>query len=455
MWGWVKDIKDAAGSAIEAGEDVYTGNYKDLAHMFTGDPSQGAVPPGDLVKQVTQGKGTGSLQQAAFIGQTQSGQQNDIETQSRQMMTDLESAYTGAGADAARTQIEPLATTAASASDALKKNSSTVQDQIDQFERLKSSVHTDVSNDAPQKGFVDKVTFWNTDHEDEINARNQKVQQNLNLYNTYTQQTNTNKPAMTIDYGQLGQEQGGTFKIDPPTPPPPPVHPPSGHNPEPTDKNNWSPHQPGGPGGPGGPNGPGSSKIPQSPVWASDPPPRTTGTPVVSTPPGQTTTSSYTPPPSSVYTPDPSTFQPGGFGPGGSSSGGSSDSSGFGGAGSFGGAGGFGGGSGSGSGSGFGPGGGSSGASGVGGRGSLGAGSAAGAAADAEGAGARGAGAGAAGGAAGKPGAAGASSGARPPGGKGEGSEDAEHQRPSYLVEADPDSIFGSDERTAPPVIGE
>jgi hypothetical protein len=91
----------------------------------------------------------------------------------------------------------------------------------------------------------------------------------------------------------------------------------------------------------------------------------------------------------------------------------------------------------------------------VGGRGSLGAGSAAGAAADAEGAGARGAGAGAAGGAAGKPGAAGASSGARPPGGKGEGSEDAEHQRPSYLVEADPDSIFGSDERTAPPVIGE
>jgi hypothetical protein len=38
-------------------------------------------------------------------------------------------------------------------------------------------------------------------------------------------------------------------------------------------------------------------------------------------------------------------------------------------------------------------------------------------------------------------------------GGKGE--EDAEHQRASYLVEADPESIFGgSDERTVPPVIG-
>jgi hypothetical protein len=37
-------------------------------------------------------------------------------------------------------------------------------------------------------------------------------------------------------------------------------------------------------------------------------------------------------------------------------------------------------------------------------------------------------------------------------GGKGQG--DGEHKRAAYLVEADPDSIFGTDERTAPPVIG-
>lgn len=34
------------------------------------------------------------------------------------------------------------------------------------------------------------------------------------------------------------------------------------------------------------------------------------------------------------------------------------------------------------------------------------------------------------------------------------GKDDEEHKRASYLVESDPDSIFGSDERTAPPVIG-
>ncbi|WP_245900694.1 WXG100 family type VII secretion target [Prauserella shujinwangii] len=37
----------------------------------------------------------------------------------------------------------------------------------------------------------------------------------------------------------------------------------------------------------------------------------------------------------------------------------------------------------------------------------------------------------------------------------GQGEEDKEHQRPTFLVEGDPDEVFGTDERTAPPVIGE
>ncbi|HVV12709.1 PPE domain-containing protein [Amycolatopsis sp.] len=40
-------------------------------------------------------------------------------------------------------------------------------------------------------------------------------------------------------------------------------------------------------------------------------------------------------------------------------------------------------------------------------------------------------------------------------GGKGKGEEDEEHQRPSWLIEPDPDDVFGTSERTAPPVIGE
>jgi hypothetical protein len=58
-------------------------------------------------------------------------------------------------------------------------------------------------------------------------------------------------------------------------------------------------------------------------------------------------------------------------------------------------------------------------------------------------------------GGAGRPGAGGPPGGMGGAGRKGEGEEDKEHGRPSYLVEGDPESTFGSDELTAPPVIGD
>jgi len=39
-------------------------------------------------------------------------------------------------------------------------------------------------------------------------------------------------------------------------------------------------------------------------------------------------------------------------------------------------------------------------------------------------------------------------------GGRGQGEEDTEHVRPTWLLEDDPDELFGTDEVTAPPVIG-
>jgi hypothetical protein len=104
-------------------------------------------------------------------------------------------------------------------------------------------------------------------------------------------------------------------------------------------------------------------------------------------------------------------------------------------------------------GGGFGPGGsGGSGAgsTGSGGRGGMGGGAMPGAAAAAEGAA--------------RPGAAGMRGGGGMMGGGGgmggggrrqDGEDDTEHERPSFLVEPDPHDTFGTDEVTAPPVIGE
>ncbi|MFI7676913.1 hypothetical protein [Actinophytocola sp. NPDC049390] len=63
---------------------------------------------------------------------------------------------------------------------------------------------------------------------------------------------------------------------------------------------------------------------------------------------------------------------------------------------------------------------------------------------------------GAAGGVVGRGGVGGGMAGGPLGGGRrGEGEDDDEHKRPSFLVEGDPDAVFGTDQMTAPPVIGE
>lgn len=42
-----------------------------------------------------------------------------------------------------------------------------------------------------------------------------------------------------------------------------------------------------------------------------------------------------------------------------------------------------------------------------------------------------------------------------PVGGNGGRDDDLEHRMPDYLKQEDPESVFGTDEPTAPPVIGE
>lgn len=210
----------------------------------------------------------------------------------------------------------------------------------------------------------------------------------------------------------------------------------------------------GGGGGTGGGGGGTVSPVPGGPGQGG----RETGGPVAvdphnplpqpNVPPNQTTTQSFTPPPMTTTPGGPGTLPPGGGGTTGGF-GGPGDGGMFGGP--MGGMAGFGG-AGGGAPGGFGAGGARSGI----GSGRFGAGSE-----SSSGAGRSGVGAGAAAAeeaamaedAAGRGGGA---AGGMPMGAGrgGRGGEDGEHRRPSWLLETD-DGIFGTDERTAPPVIGE
>ncbi|MFI5585154.1 hypothetical protein ACIA5G_08990 [Amycolatopsis sp. NPDC051758] len=385
------------------------------------NPQAAGLSPGQLVKAVMTGPGTESLGKVHDAGVAQADYQRQLEDGTRDLTSGLESAWTGGASEAARERLRPLADSAASASSTLTLNSRLSMAQIDQFQRMKNSLHQDVTDQPPTRSAWDVGTPWDTDTEDRINQYNKKAQENVERYNSYADQSSTNTASRTIDYGQLGTYDGGEFEINDPPPPPP------------DDRDPKPPRHRVDDGRPDVPLvRPPGEVTPPPPVT---PPPAQHTQPPVPVPVGDDTVRAqgYVPPTPSQYP----GYQPPGAGPGGGFGPGSGPGGGFGP--------GFGGGFGPGGG-GFGPGSGASSGSGARGPGaSTGAGL--------PGEGRPGTTGGIRGGAAGKPGSPGM--GGMGQGAKGGKSEDEEHQRASYLLEADPESVFGpSDERTVPPVIG-
>lgn len=434
VWGLLEKAAEVVGGPVVTG--AIEGG-KALAGLFgTSTVSgQATMSPEALVKMITTGPGGQGLQPEQQENTAKAQVQNQIEDETRQHMTTLESAWTGGGADAARDKLQQATSPVAASSQAMTTNASTISGQMEVFTTLKNSLHTDVTDSPPQKGTWDTLTPWDTDTEDAINANNAKVQENLDAYNNYTQSSQSYAPQLQTDYGQVTDISGNTFQIEQPATPPTKTGPDRTENTV------------------GGSDRSTGDSNSSSSLTAANIPRQSTDSSSL-TPTGSTTSGSltgslddttraagYTTPGtnSSSYNPTNSgsgsnPAGPSGFGPMGGMGFGP-----MGGAGAGGGSGSLSGGSGSGSSSG----GGSSALSGGKATGGLAAGEP----------GATGAKAGAAS-AAGAAGRSGTSGMGGAHGGKGKGEDDAEHQRPSYLVEADPDSVFGSDEKTAPPVIG-
>ncbi|MFI5607686.1 hypothetical protein [Amycolatopsis sp. NPDC051903] len=336
----------------------------------------------------------------------------------------MDEAWQGGAATAAQAGAHPLSTWLQDSAQNLGKSDMYLGNQVDCFHTVKGKVQ-EMPKDPPSAGFLDGINPL-SDKDDQINQYNDNAKANVQAYTNYFNASGTNAQSLP----QYSAWQGNNLSNTPP----------GGKTPVGPGGGPKTPSFSGGPGGGGGSFSPGDTpKFDAKPTdinggGVNDP---NGHYPTDSTfnPPGSDSTSAQGFTPSSV---DGSSFGPGaGFGPGGGA--------GFG----PGGGGGAGSGAFSGGVAGFGPGGFG---------GGMGAGGAASGAA--AGMGGAGAGAGAAGlrggamGAAGKAGTSGMGgmgAGAR---GGGKGTEDEEHQT-KYLVEEDANELFGTDEMTAPPVIGE
>ncbi|WP_027943110.1 hypothetical protein [Amycolatopsis taiwanensis] len=451
LLSWVGDrFKDAVGAVGQAEQwlDQRISDAENwFAHVFDGYPEAQAMSIQEIVRQIQSGYGSRDLHEGAQSTRDQSNSQMAISDVAHDLVQRLEAAWSGQGADAARENIRPLAVSADDASRTLSSNRQHIQTQADMFDQIRNSL-LPMADPAPEKNWYDNFVPWTTDAEKAVEQYNRQLEQNRQIYDQYHQSSTTVQQGIQVDYGNLPDAQDAlvsTFQLD-------------GDSRQDQDggaqdyRDRGSTH--------------GVADRYQAPVGADNyslpaasvhPTSGTTGQPGYSMPPTSGTTgqpgysmpstggdSDVTSTAGYVPTRNTAAHQPSGSGPstfGPASGGGTDPSSGLPAAGFAPIGGGTGGG-------GHGAGGGASGGAGA--AGALQAGPRVGA--------------GESGGYASRPGSAGAAGAAGRSGmsgmagmggarGAGQGGDDEEHET-KYLVDEDGDEIFGTDERTAPPVIG-
>ncbi|WP_410634690.1 hypothetical protein [Amycolatopsis sp. cmx-4-83] len=416
----------------------------------------------DIWEKITTGPGAGSIANGQSAASRLKGAYAERLSTIDGLAKDMDAAWTGGGSDAAQNAgAHPLRVWMEDSGTKLTESDKYLGEQHNAFTTVHTQVQ-EVPKDPPKNNLLNAVTPWTTDTDRAIRDYNAKGQANVDAFNTYYKASNDNGQKLPTYSALKGQQEN--VNVD------------GGKDgkKKPGGDGNGNGTGTGGGSGSGGSmpgvNMPGAGGVPSfggqptTPPGGSFDPSKVPGFDPGKTPkfdPSQIPGGNYDPsqiPGPGSYTPPnfdgthASGFTPpkipgaGGFGPGGS-----------GGAGDFSipGGGGFGPG---GSGrigdpsAGFGPGGG-----GFGPGGSTGAAVPGGA-----GAGRGGMGAGAAGGAVGAGGAGAGRAGATGMGGmggmghgaKGQGGGD-EERTSKYLLGDDPNDIFGTDELTAPPVIGE
>ena len=451
-------IGAAAGAGV--GAAAYSAMTQEEAGNYTADVGGRQLDAYQIYEQLHAGDNGSSLMTGRNSASMLKNSFSERIAEMDALAARMDEAWQGDSAEAAKAGAHPLKQWLEDSQIKLHESDNTMASQLDAFNTVLSRVQP-VPADPPKSNFLNDITPWETDTDRAIKQYNEMAQANVEAYNAYYTASSSNArslPTYTTvdgDFGEIevddtggGGDGGGRDRVGGgpyPGGPYPGGGGGGGSNGSVTGGPYPSGSYPGGvtggpyPGGPypgGSGNGTGSGTGSGTGI----------GGPGYQYTPGQydssTSASNYTVPKTSV--PDFTTKGTGGY-PGLSPTGGPSLGSGSGGGGSFGGGGAGGGGA-------FG--GGVMGAGGAMGAASPGAGSGAAAPGTSSGMAARGAMGGAAAAGAGARGGAmpmGAMGGA---GGRGQGAEDEEHQR-KYLVEEDGNSLFGTDELTAPPVIGE
>lgn len=161
-----------------------------------------------LVRFIQQGNAR-SLFEASVFAARQANAQRELAGDAYALAQLLESAWTGEASDAARARIRSFADATDQSARALTRNEQNLRQQIENFDRLKSSLQPvpephelqQQVQDAAMKG----IFFGGHDPLRIIRDYESAVEHNVNTYNAYWEQTDWNFQDLDYDYGEFEQ----------------------------------------------------------------------------------------------------------------------------------------------------------------------------------------------------------------------------------------------------------
>ncbi|RJQ86824.1 hypothetical protein [Amycolatopsis panacis] len=165
------------------------------------------IMPGELVRRVKNGAGPGSLGEAQQVSMSQALEQYEIESDTRAIVTRLEAAWSGQSGDTARGGLQPLVQATTMASTALNTGQNTLTDQSHAFLSTRDTMQ-EVSDSPPERDAVDVLTVWDTDTEDQINKNNAAIEQNKQIYQGFTSTSDGHARTMPTEYGRMSEAEG-------------------------------------------------------------------------------------------------------------------------------------------------------------------------------------------------------------------------------------------------------
>ncbi|EWM16882.1 glycine-rich cell wall structural protein, partial [Kutzneria sp. 744] len=244
----------------------------------------GRLGPGDIHHALTQGPGTGSLQDARAASTSLAQTHEQRESQAMALVMKMGSAWTGDASEAAQAGAAPLLRAFRDGQRALSTHQDLMGRQTESFGVAKTSVH-DVPNEPPSASFGDMLSdasgvsmFTGGGYLNKVQDWSEKANANVAAYNGYANASSYNRTNLPNEYGDPSGS-GSDIALAPTQPGP------GGHGPDGSGGID-------GPGGQGGANhlvthyGPGPSSA-WTPPGDGTPGPGTGGIPVQGTGPGQ------------------------------------------------------------------------------------------------------------------------------------------------------------------------